>query len=394
MRDKARKQKKYRDDMLVTVLLLSVIGLIMVYSASSYQCSVSAKYGYDSCYYLKRQTIYVIVGFVACIFLQFVNYGLLKHWAKFIYFASIASILLLLTPLGVSANGATRWLSAAGFQFQVAEVVKIGVIIFLGYMVQRYYKHLQNWRLVLYMWMAGGGAAILLWKISNDLSSAIVVLAITFLITFVFTDTIKLHVIVAGIAVLLIVVYVFYIQRHLPSPDEINNVSFRIGRIAAWLRPELYESDISYQSFQALYAIGRGGFWGRGLGGSIQKLSALPEAQNDMIFAILCEELGLFGAILLLGLYLYLFWIIVQVAINAKDVFGSVLATGCLIHLSSQAMINIAVNLSVIPNTGIGLPFVSYGGTAVMCQLIEIAIVLSVEQTSFSNIIYLSAKKK
>ena len=380
MRSKTRKRKKYWGEILVTVMLLCGIGIIMVYSASSYQCSVSAKYGYDSFYYLKRQIVYVMAGFTACIFIPFVNYRLLNRWAKVVYLASIVSIFLLLTPLGVSVNGATRWLRVGGFQFQVAEVVKIGVIIFLGYMVENYYKHLNNWRLVLYMWIAGGGAAILLWRISNDLSSAIVVLAITFMITLVFTDTLRLHAIVAVSAVFLLVAYVCYIRRHLPSPDEIDHVSFRVGRIAAWLKPELYETDISYQSFQALYAIGRGGIWGRGLGESMQKLNALPEAQNDMIFAVLCEELGAFGAILMIVLYLYLFWLIVQVARKAKEIFGSVLATGCLIHLSIQAMINIAVNLSVIPNTGIGLPFISYGGTAVLCQLVEIAFILSVER--------------
>lgn len=379
---KAKSHKRYQAVIMLTVILLCGIGIIMVYSASSYQCSISAKYDYEGTYYLKRQVIYVIVGLVCCMLLQFVHYNLLYRCAKVVYCISLLSISLLLTSLGVSVNGATRWIRFSGIQFQVAEVVKIDVIIFLSYMVQRYYKYLRNWRLVLYMWLAGGTAAALLMKISNDLSSSIVMLGITFGITFIFTDTTKMHVATAGTVVLGIGLYIFYIFNHLPAPGEIHEISFRAGRIAAWLRPELYESDISYQSLQALYAIGRGGIIGCGLGGSIQKLGVLPEAQNDMIFAVLCEELGVFGAVLVFGLYIYLFWGMMHVAMNAPDVFGAGLVTGSLIHIACQMLINISVNLGVIPNTGIGLPFISYGGTAVFCQLIEMALVFSVERAS------------
>lgn len=382
---KAREEKVqpgYQLHIWTVILFLCVIGLLMVYSASSYQCSVSAKYQYDSFYFLRRQVLYIGLGVIVCIFVQYIHYDILYPWAKWIYAIAVLSTFLLTTSLGVSANGATRWVNIMGIQFQVAEVVKIGVIIGLGYMVQKYHRSSQQIKLTLYMWCMGGVAALLIKVLSNDLSSAIVVLGITVGITFIFTDTLKLHLAAGGSVIGGIVLYVLYIWRNLPTPDELDSLSFRIGRIAAWLKPELYESDASYQTLQALYAIGRGGFFGQGLGQSIQKISALPEAQNDMIFAILCEELGVMGASLLLILFMYLLYYLHQIARSAPNVFGAVLTVGVFLHVALQVIINISVNLNLIPNTGIGLPFISYGGTAVFCQMAEIAMVLSVTRAA------------
>lgn len=369
-------------DIWTSLLFLCFYGLIMVFSASAYQCAYSAKYNYNQFYLLQRQAIYVGLGLIACFIFQFVHYEILYRIALPLYISSIACIFLLLTPFGVSVNGATRWLNINGIRFQVAEIVKIGVIIGLAYMVKRYYKNLRNPKLLAYMWIMGGTGATLLIGVSNDLSSSIVVLGITFGITLIYTYQLKIHllsIIAGGVG---ITAYVIYIWKHLPTVEELSNLSFRVGRIAAWLSPEKYQSDISYQTLQALYAIGRGGVWGQGLGQSLQKLTALPEAQNDMIFSIICEELGFVGAGILIFLFIYLSYCLYKVAVNSKEVYGSVLAVGTLLHVAIQSLINISVNINLIPNTGITLPFISYGGTAVFCQLLEMAMVLSVARTS------------
>ena len=335
-------------------------------------------HGLPCTYLLKKQLIFVVLGFVVCFICQFVHYSIFYKLAKVTYVGGIVSVLLLKTSLGVSAKGATRWLNILGIQFQVAELIKICVIIMLAYMVQHYSKYLNKIRLVIRLWLAGGGVAILLLVISNDLSSSLVVLGITFGITFVYTRSEKLHFFFMGGVVIVVGTYLWNLKQNLPSMDELEKMSFRVGRLAAWLDPETYATNQGYQTMQSLYAIGSGGFWGKGLGNSVQKLSAIPEAQNDMIFSIICEELGLIGATTLIGLIIYLCYEMLKVALNTKSLFGSVLVSGVLIHISLQSFINIGVNVNLLPNTGIGLPFISYGGTAVFCQLMEIAIVLSV----------------
>ena len=157
-----------------------------------------------------------------------------------------------------------------------------------------------------------------------------------------------------------------------------ETASFRFKRILAWLHPEEYVSDTGYQTLQALYAIGSGGIWGKGLGQSMQKLGFIPEAQNDMIFSIICEELGLFGAIAIILMFVMLIWRLMVIANNAPDLFGALLVVGVMGHMAIQVILNIAVVTATIPNTGISLPFISYGGTAVLFQLAEIGIVLNV----------------
>jgi cell division protein FtsW len=168
----------------------------------------------------------------------------------------------------------------------------------------------------------------------------------------------------------------------MPTVEELDNMSFRVGRIAAFLNPERYADNQGYQVLQSLYAVASGGLFGKGLGNSTQKLGSIPESQNDMIFSIICEELGLFGALILLGLFAYLCFHIVKVALASREAFGSVLAMGVFLHIGLQTIINVAVNLNWMPNTGIALPLISYGGTAILCQLAELGLVYSVERNN------------
>ncbi len=365
----------------IALIFLCAYGAMMVFSATSYQCSMSKDYNYDSFALVKRQAMFMAAGFIAILVLQFVDYRLLKHFAVLLYLSGIASILLLKTPLGVSANGATRWVNIPGVgQFQVSEWVKICVIIFLAYLIDRNRNHLNSPKLAFYLWVAGGIPTVLLFFISRDLSSSAVVLGICFIMSFISTKTEKLHIAVFLAAALVVAMYVWSIWSNMPTAEELSEMSFRVGRIAAWLDPERYAASQGHQTLQGLYAIGRGGVFGKGLGGSIQKLGQIPEVENDMIFSVICEELGIIGAIVLIYLFGYLIYQIARVMVSAPDLFGGMLSLGVFAHLTLQAIFNICVNLAILPNTGIPLPFISYGGTAVFCLLAgEMAIVFSIE---------------
>lgn len=366
----------------IALIFLCAYGAMMVFSATAYQCAISEKFNYDSFHFVKRQIGFMLGGFAAIIILQFVDYRILKHFAVILYISGIFSIFLLKTSLGVSANGATRWVKLPGIgQFQVSEWVKVCVIIFLAYLIDRNRKYLSSRKLTLYIWIAGAIPTALLFEISNDLSSSAVVLGICFIMSFISMKTEKMHILVFLIAVVFIVLYVWDIWKHMPTPEELNEMPFRIGRIAAWLDPERYAASQGHQTLQGLYAIGRGGVFGKGLGASIQKLGQIPEAENDMIFSVICEELGIIGALVLIYLFGYLIYQIARVMMSAPDLFGGMLSLGVFAHLTLQSIFNICVNLAILPNTGIPLPFISYGGTSVFCLLAcEMALVFSVER--------------
>lgn len=378
----------------IVTILLCCFGAMMVFSVTADECSLSKACNYDSLYQVKRQAIFILAGFFCMFAGQFVSYKLLQKVVYLIYFGGILCTFLLKTPLAVSSHGATRWVKIYGpIQFQVAEVVKLCVIVFLAYMVKRYYKSLGTVQLTIYLWIAGGVPAVLLLILSNDLSSSVVVLGITFVVSFVCTKTWKLHVGVAALMFLVVGLYVAKIAMDMPSLSEIEELPFRVRRIAAWIDPERYASGQGYQVLQALYAIGRGGLFGTGLGNSIQK-SILPEADNDMIFSILCEEMGAVGAALAIGLLAYLLYQILRVSISAENIYGSALALGVFAHIGLQSIINIAVNCSVFPNTGLTLPFFSSGGSSIAFLLVEVAMVLSVERERVVKLVRSGLREK
>lgn len=377
------KEGMERTDLAIVIItvFLCCFGLVMIYSASSYECSMSKDYNYDSFYYFKRQLLFILLGFAGMAFVyRFISDNFFGKLAHLAYVGSVFCIFLLLTPLGDAANGATRWLLLGPIRFQVAEVVKIGVIIFLAYMVSKYDKYLNKTNLTIYLWAVGGIPALLLLTISNDLSSGIVVLAITFGVSLICTKTVRLHLAAMGAAVVFVAGYVLNIALHMPEPEEMDKLPFRVARIAAWLAPEKYASGQGYQVLQSLYAVGSGGFLGKGLGNSVQKLGGIPESQNDMIFSIICEELGVLGAIMTVLMIGYLLYLIIKVAVHAESLFGFVLAFGVFLHIGAQSIINIAVNCNFFPNTGLPLPFISAGGTSVFCVLMEVAMVLTVSK--------------
>lgn len=376
-RQKKKRKKKhtvyYFDySMLAILIFLICFGLVMLYSTSSYSALVKMN---DSMYYFKRQIIFCVLGLVGMVIVSRINYHYYIKWAKLIYLISIFLMALVPTPLGKTVNGARRWIRLPfGQQFQPAEVAKIAVILFIPVVIMRLGKEAKTIRGMEKILAWGGFSALCVYKLTDNLSTAIIVLGITCVLIFVMHPKTKPFIVfaVSGFAFLVIVVQI--LGRTLEHSDN-----FRIRRIISWLHPEEYASSGSYQTLQGLYAIGSGGFFGKGLGNSAQKM-IIPEVQNDMILSAICEELGVFGAIMILVLFGMLLYRLLFIAQNAPDMYGSMIVTGIFVHIALQVILNVAVVTNVIPNTGITLPFISYGGTSILFLMAEMGIALGVSK--------------
>lgn len=366
----------------ICVLLLCFYGLIMIYSASAYSAGISKDCNYDMMFFLKKQAAFIAAGFGIMFILQFCNYRILQKLAGVAYVASTALIVLLI-PFGKESNGAVRWLDLPGLpSVQVVELVKIAVIVSLAAFIKKYHGKLKDVAITLGVWLIGGSQALLILIISSDLGSAAVILGITFLLSFVCTKAIKTHIAAFVACIAFVGCYIRYVYNNLPvDSNSLEAYNYRFRRVAAWLAPARYSLGDAYQPLNGVYALGSGGFWGKGLGQSLQKIEYIPEAHTDMILCILGEELGVVGVCVLGILYMMLIYYLVKVVRHsARDLFGSCLVMGVMFHIAVQSLVNIAVVSMTIPNTGITLPFISYGGSSIFCLLIEIAIVMSVER--------------
>ena len=372
-RRRQQKTESFMDySLLFIVLFLLGFGMVMVFSTSSYEANLD--YG-DSTHYLKQQLFATILGLVVMIVVSNIPYHFWERFAALAYIVS-AVLILLIIPFGYEAGGATRWLYIGPISLQVAEVAKVGMILFLASLICTMGKRIRTRKGFWTVLLVPAPIAVMIWQITNNLSSAIIIMGIAVLMLFVSCPDYK-RFILLGLATLAgAAVVVFAVV--LLEQSEADSVNFRGARILAWLDPEAYASGKGFQTLQALYAIGSGGVLGKGLGQSMQKRGFLPEAQNDMIFSIICEELGLFGGIAVIVMFLLLIWRLMIVANNAPDLFGALLVVGVMGHIAIQVILNIAVVTNTIPNTGISLPFISYGGSSVMFLLIEIGLVLSV----------------
>lgn len=358
--------------LLFIVLFLLGFGLIMVYSTSSYEAALDLN---DAAYYLKKQLFATILGLIAMLVVANIPYHFWERFAVIGYIVSVVLILLII-PFGHESHGAKRWLYIGPLSLQPAEVAKLCMILFLSSMICTMGKQIRYRKGFWMVLLVPMPIALMLWKITQNMSSAIIVVGIAVLMLFVSCPDYK-RFILLGIATLLgAAAAVFAIVQMAAS--QVDSLDFRGARILAWLDPEAYASGKGFQTIQALYAIGSGGVLGKGLGASMQKLGFLPEAQNDMIFSIICEELGLFGGFAVIIMFILLIWRFMVIANNAPDLFGALLVVGVMGHISIQVILNIAVVTNTIPNTGISLPFISYGGSSVMFLLIEMGLVLSV----------------
>ena len=372
-RRKKQGQSEYFFDysLLFIVLFLLGFGLVMLYSTSSYEAA--QKYG-SSTFYLGKQLKATILGLVGMMVIANIPY---HFWEKFYGLGYVVSVILLalIIPFGHASGGAKRWFRIGGLSIQPSEIAKLCMILFLAVMICKMGKSIRTWKGFIAVMLMPLPIVLMVWKITSNLSSAIIIMGIAILMVFVASPDYKKFILMGLLGVAGAAAVVFLIVYMAETGHGLN---YRGERVLAWLDPEAYVSDTGYQTLQALYAIGSGGIWGKGLGQSMQKLGFIPEAQNDMIFSIICEELGLFGAIAIILLFVMLIWRLMVIANNAPDLFGALLVVGVMGHMAIQVILNIAVVTATIPNTGISLPFISYGGTAVLFQLAEIGLVLNV----------------
>lgn len=352
-----RKKRGFDRSLLVVIILLVIAGLILLYSTSSYNGQIKF---HDSFYYLKKQAFATALGICAMCFMARIDYHALRRLALPCYIIALVLAVLVLL-IGDEYNGSKRWLSFGPISFQPSEFAKIAVVLFLAWLIEK-----TAVKVIKLRWMALVIATILPIVAlvgAGNLSTAIIILGIGIVLIFVSSPRYSQFLLIGACGIGFMAVF-------------LGLESYRLERIAIWRNPEKYEKG--YQTLQGLYAIGSGGLFGNGIGQSIQKLGFVPEAQNDMIFSIVCEEMGFVGAGFLIFLFLLLIWRIFLVATRAKDLFGALLSTGAMTHMLLQVLLNIAVVTNTIPNTGITLPFVSYGGTSVLFLLAEMGVVLSV----------------
>lgn len=371
-----KKVTHYYDYSLVAVIiLLTCFGLIMLYSTSSYLAEVQQG---DDMFYFKKQALISAASIIGALVISRVDYHILTRFITLLYGMAIVLMMLVKTPLGITANGARRWLGVGeSLQFQPAEIAKIAVIVCLPYMIVHMGKKVRTLKACMLLGAMGGALAFVAYVFTDNLSTAIIIFCITAGLIFVAHPNVKPFLIIGGVGVALIIMLILFLNA---TVDPATNENFRIQRILVWLHPEDFASGDGYQTLQALYAIGSGGLLGRGLGNSIQKLGSVPEAQNDMIFSIVCEELGILGGVMVLLLFAYLLYRLFFIAQNAPDMFGSLMAAGIFIHIALQVIFNIAVVVNLMPNTGITLPFISYGGTSIVFLMAEMGLALSISR--------------
>ena len=358
------KRCTYDDTFLVTVLVLVIAGLVLLTSISAYNGNVKF---HDSFYYLKKQGFATGLGLVGMAVVSRIDY---HRWIPLAVPGYLLSILLGVAVLlfGEEYNGSKRWLSLGPVSFQPSEFAKVAVIVFLSWLIEKNIKKMGKFKSIVLTMLTILPVVGLVG--ASNLSTAIIILGIGAVLIFTASPKyLQFFWMIAGGAGFMTIFLALE--------------SYRLERIAIWRNPEKYEKG--YQTLQGLYAIGSGGLFGRGLGNSVQKLGFLPEAQNDMIFSIICEELGLVGAGILIGVFLILIWRFFVIAAKAEDLTGALIATGAMAHMMIQIILNIAVVTNSIPNTGITLPFISYGGTSVVFLLLEMGLVLSVSGYSGRN---------
>ena len=351
---------------IIVTIMLVALGLIMVLSASS---PASLSESGDSYKYFKKQLLATIIGTVVLIVLSRIDYSIYKKFKGTIY-TIIVVLLFLVGIMGMSAGGATRWINIAGFNFQPSEVAKVGLIVFFASILTELKENKEINTLKGFVIPIAFIAApvIAIFFVQNHFSATLVIGLITCVQMFVAGVSLKYFLLVAigGVGVII---------------GILSSDSFRNTRIQTWLNPFSDPTGDGWQIIQSLYAIGSGGLFGVGLGESKQKYLYLPEPQNDFIFSVLAEELGFFGCIVVIVLFLIFIWRGIVIAMKARDTLGCLIAIGIVSLIGIQAVINIAVVSGTIPVTGMPLPFFSYGGTAILTNLAAVGILLNISRS-------------
>lgn len=370
---KKHKPRRFYDySLLFTIIFLTAFGLVMIYSSSYYSAQLSQDG--NSAYFLIRQGQIAAAGFVFMLFISKLDYHWFCKFAGLAYVLSYVTMFLtMFTPLGIEANGKKRWLGIGGASFQPTELVKISLIMVLAVVISRLGLGINRKKSAGFVIALALPLALMV--TANNLSSGIIICGIVFIMLFV-ACKIRWPFAACVAAGLLLLIFAPQLAEGMEMLHILK--PYQVERIMVWRNPELFPQDGGFQTLQGLYAIGSGGLFGRGLGESIQKLGFIPEAHNDMVFSIICEELGLFGAVSIILIFLFMIYRFMLIAGNAPDLLGALLVVGVMAHIAIQVILNIAVVTNVMPNTGVTLPFISYGGTSVLFLMMEMGIVLSV----------------
>ena len=351
---------------LIMLLLLLAVGLGMLYSASFAQSQYDTGYTVST-RYLQKQAACALIGLGAMAVLSRIPADFWYRMAWPLYGVSILLLLMVLL-FGQSVNGARRWISIAGLQFQPSEVAKFTMILLLARLTREFGPDSRKFR----YGVLGFGAALMgilvPLALEKHLSAIMLMGMVAVVMMFVAGTHPKWLLAGAGFAAAFVVVYITF-------------MGYAGDRVTAWLHPEADPSDTGYQILQSLYAIGSGGVLGLGLGRSRQKYLYLPFQYNDYIFAVICEEVGLFGALLIILLFMALILRGYWIALRATDRFSTVLAAGLITLIAVQTVLNLCVVTNLLPSTGIALPFFSYGGTALAVNLGEMGILLGISRT-------------
>ena len=351
------------------VVILTLIGVVMVFSASYVTAASRVRFNNDPFYFLVRNGIMATLGFIAMNIMATISYENLKRTAPIIFVGTLG-LLGAVMVIGITTQGATRWIPLPmGQAFQPSELAKAASIIMMAYLIDRNPKRLYTWRGLIFMGLVLG--AITAMVAYGGMSQALIVAAVGFGMIFVASPHIMRFVMggVAGVSAL--VGYLWY--------DSVFGDGFRGARFRAWLDPWAYPGTAGFQLIQSLYAIASGGLFGAGIGQSRQA-TFVPESHHDIIFAIIVEELGLIGAGTIMLLFCILIWRGIKVALNANDTFAAMTAIGIVLTIGLQALINIAVTSNSIPNTGVTLPFISYGGTSLVVSMGLIGVLLNISK--------------
>lgn len=359
---------------LAIVMVLLVIGMVMMFSAG-YAWAVNE--GEDGTYYVKKQIIFAIVGLVLMAILSFWDYHFFaKRWVAFtIFIVSLILLILVFTPLGFgTSDDIKRWIGIGSFSFQPSEIMKFAIIVLFSYLISNNYKKMKFFKTGIIPYLLILSVVVVLMMLEPHLSGTIIVCCIGFVLIFVGGAKIThlLGLFAGGVAGIVgIVIY---------KTIENGGISYFQQRITGWLDPFSDIQNSNWQTCQSLIAIGSGGVFGLGLGESRQKYLYLPESQNDFVFSIVCEELGFVGAVTVILLFALFVFRGMLIASNSKDKFGMLMCVGLTFQVGLQAFLNIAVASNFIPNTGISLPFFSYGGTSLVMLLAQMGIILNISR--------------
>lgn len=350
----------------ITTLALIGIGLVMVFSSSAVTSSVNYD---DAYYYFKKQLLWAIVGIFTMIVVMKINYVKLKELSLPILIIAVICLILVLTPLGIEVKGSSRWLGVAPFVFTPSELTKLAMVMFLAKSLSINLDKMKLFKEGLLPYLCLLAIVCGLIMLQPDLGTSVAIAGTFFLMLLIAGADMRHMGVLAltGVAALGAAIYA---------------APYRMERWYAFLDPWSYASDEGFQTIQSLYALGSGGLFGMGLGRSRQKFFYLPEQYTDFVYAILGEELGFIGAFTVLTLFLLFAWRGFKIALNAPDIYGSLLAAGVTVMIVLQAAINIGVVSGLLPVTGITLPFISYGGTSLLFTMAGVGLLLNVSRYS------------